>query len=226
MNSIVAELFVDVRGPYFGCPDIDPWDENRDARQYVGPWPVVAHPPCARWGRYWFGGPSAKVRRQLGDDNGCFAAALEAVRKFGGVLEHPEASHAFRYFQLGKPSHKGKWQRSDDNVGWICQVEQGNYGHLARKKTWLYAVGTELPELKWGPSQARMRLDDGFHSREERLALRTTRIPIKCISSRERLLTPRPFADVLLCLARSVELRTEKQVLTHELKTQKNKLLP
>lgn len=47
-------------------------------------------------------------------------------------------------------------------------MEQGNYGHRARKATWLYAHGTELPSLKWGPSARRVRLDFGFHSAEER----------------------------------------------------------
>jgi hypothetical protein len=67
----------------------------RDARLYAGPYPVVAHPPCERWGRYWGGAPAQFPRLKLGDDSGCFAAALAAVRKFGGVLEHPEGSHAF-----------------------------------------------------------------------------------------------------------------------------------
>jgi hypothetical protein len=54
---MIAALFVERNGIYFGIPGVDPWDERRDARTYAGPWPVVAHPPCARWGRYWHGGP-------------------------------------------------------------------------------------------------------------------------------------------------------------------------
>lgn len=99
----VAALFVATDGVYFGLPDVDPWDERRDARRYAGPLPVVAHPPCERWGRYWHGGPSVRVRKTKGDDNGCFAAALAAVRRFGGVLEHPEASAAWAAFGLMTP---------------------------------------------------------------------------------------------------------------------------
>ena len=32
-------------------------------------------------------------------------------------------------------------------------MEQGRYGHYARKPTLLYAVGVRLPELRWGISQ-------------------------------------------------------------------------
>lgn len=165
---MIAALYVICGGPYYGIPDVDPWPEERDARLYPGPHPVVAHPPCARWGRYWSGGPSGRERKLLGDDGGCFAAALAAVRRWGGVLEHPEASHAWRAFGLLAPLRGGGWCAAGDGRGWTCCVEQGWYGHRARKATWLYAVGCELPVLRWGPSPAQARLEDGYHSAEER----------------------------------------------------------
>lgn len=45
---MIAALFVQTNGAYFGLPDVDPWDEARDARKYSGPHPVVAHPPCSK----------------------------------------------------------------------------------------------------------------------------------------------------------------------------------
>lgn len=48
---MIAALYVERDGVYYGLPGVDPWDEERDARTYAGPWPVVAHPPCARWCR-------------------------------------------------------------------------------------------------------------------------------------------------------------------------------
>lgn len=100
---MIAALFVAKGGCYFGLDDVDPWDAARDARLYAGPHAVVAHPPCDRWGRYWHGGPSARVRRVKGDDGGCFESALASVRLWGGVLEHPEASSAWRTFGLTAP---------------------------------------------------------------------------------------------------------------------------
>jgi hypothetical protein len=81
---MIAALYVAASGVYFGDQGVDPWDEARDARLYAGPHPVVAHPDCKRWGRYWHGAPNKPHQFKLGDDGGCFAAALAAVRKWGG----------------------------------------------------------------------------------------------------------------------------------------------
>ena len=198
----VAALYVLADGVYSGRDDVDAWDITRDARKYFGPYPVIAHPPCERWGRYWSGGPSALVRRKLGDDDGCFSAALASVRRWGGVLEHPQASHAWRAHGLLTPPKKGGWIAAGDGIGWTCCVEQGHYGHLARKATWLYSVGCRLPSLRWGKSPAGIRLDQGFHSAEERR--RATRTgACQRLSGRQCKETPPEFAELLLSIART-----------------------
>lgn len=204
---MIAALFVHKGGPYFGLDGVDPWDESRDARLYAGPWPVVAHPPCERWGRYWGGGPMlAGTPRQktLGDDGGCFAAALRAVRAWGGIIEHPEASHACGAHRLNAPPRHGGWIAADFEGGWTCCVEQGHYGHPARKATWLYAHGVELPELRWGSSGQRIRLEDGFHSKEERRRAVRTGV-CQRLSKRQRSETPIEFRDLLLSIARTAQ---------------------
>lgn len=120
---MIAALYVETNGCYFGLAGVDPWDEARDARTYAGPHPVVAHPPCQRWGKMWFGQPlhisRGGAKKALGDDGGCFAAALAAVRKFCGILEHPEHSHAWRHFGFNKPSRGGRiW------ISWRCYCRQ------------------------------------------------------------------------------------------------------
>lgn len=210
---MIAALFVLPDGPYADRPGVELWDESRDARLYSGPWAVVAHPPCERWGRYWFGGPSARVRREMGDDAGCFESAIESVERWGGVLEHPEGSHAWRAFGIATPPRKGRWVRAGlYRPGWTCCVEQGHYGHPARKATWLYAVakdGARPPELKWGRAPGDFaRLDDGYHSAAERQAKyaagRRPFVTGVCqrLSKRQRALTPPVFADELIRLAR------------------------
>lgn len=207
----IAALFVADPGPYMGLPGVDPWPEARDARTYAGSDPVVAHPPCQRWGRYWHGGPSAHERRVLGDDAGCFASALATVRRVGGVIEHPEASHAWAHHGIKKPPRRGGWIPADGLGGWTCCVEQGHYGHRARKATWLYLfglpMGMPLPELRWGPCAPRERLDYGYHSAEERKRMKAERQgpPPRRLSTKENLETPIEFRDVLISLARSVK---------------------
>jgi hypothetical protein len=211
-ERMVAALFVAEGGCYFNLPNVDPWDKARDARLYAGPFPVVAHPPCERWGRYWGGSPTTWPRLKLGDDGGCFEAALAAVRRCGGVLEHPEGSHAWRHFNLNLPPRCGGWVVADFQGGWTCCVEQGAYGHRARKKTWLYACNVELPTLSWGKTPGDfVRLDDGFHSAEERRrAVKTG--ACQRLSKKQRLATPAEFRDLLISIARTASCPDPKNV--------------
>ena len=146
---MIAALFVDGKGVYSNLEGVEVWDEARDARKYAGPWPVVAHPPCARWCRL-AGLVEKRWGHKKGEDGGCFASALHSVRTFGGVLEHPAYSDAWAAFALPVPHRSGGWHRGLCG-GWSCHVEQGRYGHAAKKATWLYSFGArELPSLAWG----------------------------------------------------------------------------
>lgn len=207
---MIAALYVEADGAYSNLPGVDPWDEARDARLYDGPHPVVAHPPCQRWGKMWFGQPltvkATGVRKIKGDDGGCFKAALASVRKFGGVLEHPWQSHAWPHFGLNTPARSGGWIAADFEGGWTCCVEQGQYGHYARKPTLLYAVGCDLPELIWGHTEA--RLDPAV---VERMGLKRAKRLGEVgargggTDSTPRIHTPAPFRDLLIAMARSVK---------------------
>ena len=141
---MIAALFVETDGVYFVVQGVDPWDEARDARLYKGPWPVVAHPPCQRWGRFWHGSTRKPHQFKKGDDGGCFETALLAVRINGGVLEHPAGSSAWDHFGMIKPKRGAGWTEADAHGGRSCYVEQGHYGHDARKATWLYAVDIDF----------------------------------------------------------------------------------
>lgn len=72
------------------------------------------------------------------------------VRRVGGVLEHPAYSDAWAAHDLTPPPSGEGWHRADFLGGWTCYVEQHRYGHPAKKATWLYAFGVELPSLRWG----------------------------------------------------------------------------
>lgn len=204
---MIVALFVSACGPYFTLLGAENcWDEKRDARTFDGPGTVIAHPPCERWGRYWGGGPNASFRRELGSDDGCFRSALESVTSFGGVIEHPEASHAFRVFGLGRPMYREGWKKSDCGRGVICCVAQGNYGHRSRKLTWLFTTSNDPPDLDWSIPSGMARLDAGYHSkghRERREGVAAT--VVNRLTTDERIATPLPFARIMIAIAESCQ---------------------
>jgi hypothetical protein len=215
----VAALYVEAGGVYYGLEDVDPWDEARDARLYDGPWPVVAHPPCARWSRL-AGFTEARFGLKRREDGGCFLAALQAVRQFGGVIEHPAYSEAFSYYGLPKPNTYGGWTLSLMDGGASAYVEQGRYGLPVKKATWLYAYGVQrLADLEWGftPDSEGERPNgpwgvmdgwrDQFGKRTEQWTPSTHRGGHHGLTAT----TPPAFRDVLLDMARSVALREAKQ---------------
>ena len=192
----VAVLFAYADGCYAGVPGVELWDIKRDARNYAGPWPVVAHPPCSRWCRL----AAVNEKRwgaMRGDDGGCFGSALNSVRAWGGVLEHPAYTDAWQAFGLARP-HGSGWQATIDG-GWVCHVEQAHYGHRAKKATWLYAYGVDSPpRLVWGSSGRAEALVSACANHTDPNDDRPR------IMKREAATTPPKFRDMLLSIARSV----------------------
>jgi hypothetical protein len=129
---------------------------------------------------------------KIGADGGTFSAALAAVRKFGGVLEHPAWTRAWAAHGLCDPAPQGGWMREMFGPGWVCSLWQSAYGHRSNKPTWLYYVGVNPPaELNWSRPKGSC------------LVGRTDkRAGVECLSQRERNATPRAFRDALLELAR------------------------
>lgn len=82
----VAALFVRADSIYKTMPGVDAWDIERDARKWPGGCPVVAHPPCRAWGRL------RQFAKPRPDEKDLAPWAVEKVRRWGGVLEHPANS--------------------------------------------------------------------------------------------------------------------------------------
>lgn len=154
----VAALYVDESGPYSRMRGVDAWGEGRDARRYLGPHPVVAHPACGPWGRFWW----AYKGGEGGAECGLFA--IQQVRRFGGVLEHPAYSRLWGgWGPRPAPTEKRirPWtgdrlprpgERPDRFGGYTLAVNQVDWGHLALKPTWLYIVGCPIAQLPPLPS--------------------------------------------------------------------------
>lgn len=191
---MIAALFVQPGGCYYGLPDVDPWGLPRDARSYSGTFPVVAHPPCQLWTRFahvnyarWGG-----EHNRPGNDGGCFAFAIHAVKLWGGVVEHPAFSDAWSFFDLPRPESVG-WNKSGDD--YVCEVWQSAYGHMARKRTWLLYHGANAPfDLRWDRPEGSHQI--GFHDQRGKDRNKPT------ISGKKASATPALFRDELIALAR------------------------
>jgi len=198
---LIAALYVDPRGPY-PARGVECWDVTRDARAYAGPWPVVAHPPCGPWGRL----------RHLyrGSEHDCAPCALEHVREFGGVLEHPAQSLLWECAYLPKPG-----EPCDAWGGYTIEVNQVEWGHVARKRTWLYLVGVPRSAITAPPFPGREPTHwiSGGRGRVGKKAA-TTPVPpgIKVCSAQQRRRTPPAFAEWLIHLASCVGCRCRKCV--------------
>ncbi len=183
----VVALYVDPFGPYPGL--VATWfDEERDAKTYDGFLPVVAHPPCGPWG----------ALRHLNEkqDPSCGPRAVEQVRRWGGVLEHPRGSRLFRH--CGMP-HPGELPDAWGGLTFeVCQVD---WGHVARKRTWIYVVGCrEFP-----PAPAAREPTHWVSGGRTSSSRKGSPVPpgIKVCSAQQRRRTPPAFAAWLLDIARA-----------------------
>ena len=201
---MIAALYVQKNGAYYGIDGVDPWDEERDARLYDGPWPVVAHPPCNHWSLLAFIN-QAKGHIKVGDDGNCFEAALNTVRTHGGVLEHPANTAAWKAFELLKPVATGGWSKSLYDDGWVCQVHQGHYGSLFDKPTWLYAINCDLPELTWGKCKTASFRISSLNTTGDYIRAGSKVDKLNKRGGRKAAATPEPFKQILIDMARSVK---------------------
>lgn len=141
--TVISALFVRSDTVYNSL-GLDCWDAVRDARIYTGPGPVVAHPPCRTWGvmRKWPGAKERPEEKALGP------LAVDFVRRYGGVLEHPFQSSLWRHCALPHPGGvRDAWG------GFTLLVDQGWWGHPAPKPTYLYVVGCEPVDVPQMPVQ-------------------------------------------------------------------------
>lgn len=182
----VAALFVRADSIYKTLPDVDAWDIERDARAWPGGCPVIAHPPCRAWGAFSMFAKPRPGERELA------TWAVDRVREWGGVLEHPVRSRLWPEYGLPEPGERDKFG------GWTLPIYQHWWGHRAQKSTRLYIVGVDpagIPPipLKLGDAEYVIgdvgRASDGTNRPE--------------VSKAEREHTPPDLARWLVDLARS-----------------------
>lgn len=135
----VAILYCRADSIYRMIEGCDIWDAQRDARNFHGGMPVVAHPPCRAWSAL------AHLAKPRPDEKDLARHAVKVVRDCGGVLEHPISSRLWKDQGLPEPGERDAWN------GYTLILPQWWFGHRAEKPTRFYIVGCpvkKLPEIQ------------------------------------------------------------------------------
>jgi hypothetical protein len=134
-------------------PGVETFDEKRDARQFAGLNPVIAHPPCRLWTKTLSHQAKSQVpqeEKELG------RACVRAVIKNGGVLEQPAGSKLFEDMSLPVPNQPA------DPFLFTLYIEQLWFGYPLKKPTWLLISGvpkSQIPEMPFHLGEPRANFD-------------------------------------------------------------------
>ena len=134
---MISVLFAARNSIYKTISSLDVWDEDRNALNWPGGNPGIFHPPCRLFCALKHLSTAPKSEKELS------YWSVEQVRKWGGILEHPAHSTLWKDKRLPRPG-------SSDSGGFTFGLDQFWFGHLARKRTWLYIAGTcphNLPDV-------------------------------------------------------------------------------
>lgn len=185
---MISVLFTEKNSIYKQL-NIDCWDQKRNALNYPGEGPIIAHPPCRLWSRLKGLSKANPEEKQL------TIWSIEKIRIFGGILEHPRSSQIWKYMNLPLPGQTDKYG------GFTIVIKQHWFGHLAEKDTRLYIVGItekELPPIPINFNAITHTLGKGTGSRSE--------VPKKYRSS-----TPINFAKWLIQVATLIDNNKNKK---------------
>lgn len=115
-ERVISVLCAARKSEYENIPGLDVWTASRNAYNYTGRNPVIAHAPCQQWSRLKAFAKVNEVEKNLAWF--CFWK----VQVNGGIFEHPHGSSFFDTVGV-KPT--------------LC-IDQSWFGFPARKRTWLY----------------------------------------------------------------------------------------
>ena len=139
---MIAVLFARKDSRYKSMEGFDVYDIDRDARNYVGSYPVITHPPCRAWGML------SHMANPRHDEKDLAWFSLKKVRENGGILEHPKGSRFFK--EAGCPD---VGEGYDEFGGFTILIDQFDFGHVAHKNTKLYICGIKIEELPLLPEK-------------------------------------------------------------------------
>lgn len=177
----------------------DCYDIDRGAKTYNGNDPVVCHPPCRAWGQL-----SHMAKPRL-DEKELALWSIDTVRERGGILEHPHGSKLFKHKYNGGEHRLPLIGEYDNFGGFVIEIDQFDFGHVASKPTKLYIVGCSKQQL---PSLPSRRLETPKKSISGTYAMKGITLRKRC-TQYEREYTPSKlidwFEDVLTIIQQNNE---------------------
>lgn len=193
---MITVLCANKRSIYHKIARCDVWTAARDALNCTGGNVVIAHPPCAMWGRLY----KQSKKDNWTHDKMLAAHCVQLVSEFGGVLEQPADSKLWDYFSLPHPYYANC--PGEKPMGFSFCLDQHIFGHRGIKKTWIWIKGIRPAQL---PAFPVFRL------------LQTDLVPVCDMGRTERSATPPAFAEWLVDVARCI---TAAQVNTVDMEIQ------
>jgi hypothetical protein len=103
--------------------------------------PFVAHPPCRLWGKLaHMACRNPDISGKMKQEEKALALwSIIRARHLGGIVEHPSSSKLWdKLVPIGKVDRWG---------GYVIEIDQYDFGHVAHKMTKLYIVGCPLDKL-------------------------------------------------------------------------------
>lgn len=194
---MISALFVRSDSIYKSL-DVDCWDIDRDASAWPGGNSIIAHPPCRAWGQL------AHMANPRPGEKELAIMAVNNIRKWGGVLEHPFATRLKKVMNFPNQG----WY--DEYGGFVLKVNQHSWGHKCEKKTLLYICGCEIndvPEIPINNAPVEYiiatsgRRKDGSRLKDK-----------KEVTKKEREETPVEFAKWLIKVAEICNERLNKKL--------------
>ena len=131
-------LCVSRNSVYHAMPDVDAYDQQRDARTFCDDRPLIAHPPCRAWSAY-----TRHQAKPAADEWTLGPMCVTWLRRNGGILEHPAHSKLFEYCRLPRPDDPMR-----DGIRTVA-VWQSWWGYDLRKATWLTFFGINPLDLEF-----------------------------------------------------------------------------
>ena len=193
---MIAVLFARKDSIYKTMTECDVWDEDRNALNFNGKEPIIAHPPCRLWGVLAHLSTVPEKDREIEKNYARFC--IKKIRRNGGVLEHPYASKLWQDMNLPDVDYV------DGFGGYTLDVCQYWWGHRLMKRTKLYIVGADnYPDIPIKGGKPPVVPNSG--KGRWQLAKELGYDPGPRLTTKEREATPHAFAEWLCKLVISIK---------------------